>query len=710
MSVSPKLSTFKGVFTPTIVTILGVIMYLRQGWLVGNGGLLGAWLILGICLFITATTALSLSSIATNVRLHAGGAYAIVSRSLGREAGGVVGFMLYLAQSLAITMYIFGFREGWLGIFPDHDPLWIDLSAFVGMVVIVRFFTDLAFQLQYLIFAITILSVLSVSWKPFDTRWSDINWVGDFGQSYENFWTVLAVYFPALTGILAGASLSGDLKDPRHSIPKGTLSAVVVAGLVYGWLSVVYAGVPQSDLLSNYTIMQEISVFPLLIAVAVVGATFCAGLATFVAAPKLMQALAQDNLLPNSTFASSKQNSLWLTSTLVLIAILLRDLNSIAPVITICFLTTYGTINLIVLIEQKLGLLSFRPTLQVPNWVPFTGAIGCIIIALIVNPSISMLVLFMLALGYLRLSKQTLSTAEEEREDIRTNLFLSIARWAAQESLQNRVVEGKAWMPHPVIPLFDEDMVSTPPMLIQLATDMVLPKGSIRLLHLHTKERTWELRPELFVQESHLPMYEPDVVISTCLQSLHNSFLEPNIFMLHERHLAHFEDPNDFLRRCLHLGLGLILLVEIPHKMDPSPCVQVWIRPQSPDWNIESAQQVGSLDLSLLIAIQLSKERNIPVRLVTTLKTPEEHQSAESYLEGIRQLGRLPKETTALAFVGDIWSAVLQAPPVEIQIFGLPLELNEQTDSATSFIKRIKSQTVGSCLFIRGSGQENLLA
>ena len=274
MSASPKLSTFKGVFTPTIVTILGVIMYLRQGWLVGNGGLLGAWLILGICLGITITTALSLSSIATNVRIHAGGAYAIVSRSLGREAGGVVGFMLYLAQSFAITMYIFGFREGWMGVFPTHSPLVIDLCAFVSMVVIVRFFTDLAFKLQYIIFGITILSVLSVSWKPFDTRWNDINWIGNFGQSYENFWTVLAVYFPAVTGILAGASLSGDLEDPRESIPKGTLYAVVFAGLVYAWLSIVYAGVPQADLLANYNIMQEISIAPAMIGFAVVGATF----------------------------------------------------------------------------------------------------------------------------------------------------------------------------------------------------------------------------------------------------------------------------------------------------------------------------------------------------------------------------------------------------------------------------------------------------
>jgi len=96
--------------------------------------------------------------------------------------------------------------------------------------------------------------------------------------------------------------------------------------------------------------------------------------------------------------------------------------------------------------------------------------------------------------------------------------------------------------------------------------------------------------------------------------------------------------------------------------------------------------------------------------LVTTLQSPEEHSAAEAYLECIRQLGRLPKETSALAFVGDIWQALTQAPSVTIQIFGMPLNIDDTEDSATEFIQQIRSHTVGCCLFIRGSGQENLLA
>ena len=682
-------------------------MYLRQGWLVGNGGLLGAFLVLGICLGITVTTALSLSSIATNVRIHAGGAYAIVSRSLGRETGGVVGFMLYLAQSFAITMYIFGFREGWLGVFPAHNPLLVDLLAFVGMVVIVRFFTDLAFKLQYIIFGITILSVLSVSWKPFETRWTDINWVGNFGQSYENFWTVLAVYFPAVTGILAGASLSGDLEDPRDSIPKGTLYAVGFAGIVYAWLSIVYAGVPQTELLTNYNIMQDISIVPPMIGVAVIGATFCAGLATFVAAPKLVQALAKDALLPYSKELNGGYTGLWLTSSIVLMAIFMRDLNLIAPVITICFLTTYGTLNLIVLIEQQLGLLSFRPTIRLPNWIPLIGAIGCTLIALIVNPTISLLVIAILSLGYLRLSYRT---EESERQDVRTNLFLVLARWAAQKSVQNRVVEGKAWMPHPVVPLFEGQMSATPPALVQTAADIAMPKGSIRLLHLHNQPRTWSVCPTLFIQESHLSPEHPEFGIRTALQSLFGTFLQPNILLLDHSQSHHFHNLNDLWRQCIHLNIGVVYSVSTPYTIDPTECIHVWIRPQSPDWNLSNAQEAGSLDLTLLLAIQLSKERQLPVRLITTLAHPSEHSAAESYLEGLKELGRLPKETSALAFVGNIWEAIQQAPPVRVQIFGMPLEVSCTDDTATKFIDKVSQYSVGESLFVRGTGNENLLA
>ena len=235
-----KFGTFAGVFTPTTITILGVIMYLRQAWVVGNAGLLGSWLIIGMCVFIASTTAFSLSSIATNTRLHAGGAYAIISRSLGLEAGACIGFTLYIAQAFSITMYVFGFREGWLSIFPNHIPLLVDILTFMGVFAIAIFSSSLATRVQYFVLAVTALSIVCVAFGPWNTDPEPIRWWGSFegtGGGYIGFWKAFAVFFPAVTGVMAGANMSGDLEDPKKSIPYGTIGALIVCTIIYVYLS-----------------------------------------------------------------------------------------------------------------------------------------------------------------------------------------------------------------------------------------------------------------------------------------------------------------------------------------------------------------------------------------------------------------------------------------------------------------------------------------
>lgn len=154
--------TFGGVFTPTLLTILGVIMYLRLGWVVGNAGLLGAWLIIIMSFLITLCTALSMSAITTNIRIGAGGAYAIVSQALGLEVGGSLGIPRYVSQGLAVTMYIFGFREGWLGIFPDHNAFLVDVIVFGVLFTIAYISANLAIKTQFIIMGIIVLSLISI--------------------------------------------------------------------------------------------------------------------------------------------------------------------------------------------------------------------------------------------------------------------------------------------------------------------------------------------------------------------------------------------------------------------------------------------------------------------------------------------------------------------------------------------------------------------
>jgi len=175
----PGLGTFQGVFIPTVLTILGVIMYLRLGWVIGNAGLLGGWLVILFAVAITGATGLALSSIATNTRLGVGGPYAIISRSLGVEVGGSVGLPLYLSQALAVVMYIFGFREGWLWLFPGHPALMVDLVVFGAVGAIATVSADFAFRVQYVIAAVIALSLVlvfasPVGWTPLSTPlWGD---------------------------------------------------------------------------------------------------------------------------------------------------------------------------------------------------------------------------------------------------------------------------------------------------------------------------------------------------------------------------------------------------------------------------------------------------------------------------------------------------------------------------------------------------------
>jgi len=224
-----KYGTISGVFVPTLLTILGVILFLREGWVIGNAGLLGGWLIVSLAFSIVILTALSMSCITTNIRIKAGGAYSIISQSLGLEVGGSVGIPLYLSQSFAITMYIFGFREGWLYIFPGHMAILVDLATFATLFIIAFLSAKLAFKVQYLILAVIIAALVSIGLSIFDGAMvHDIQWWGEYPGAPESgfqgatFWVVFAVLFPAATGIMAGANMSGELKDPKKSIPIGT--------------------------------------------------------------------------------------------------------------------------------------------------------------------------------------------------------------------------------------------------------------------------------------------------------------------------------------------------------------------------------------------------------------------------------------------------------------------------------------------------------
>ncbi|MDR9450441.1 MAG: amino acid permease, partial [Acidimicrobiia bacterium] len=287
------LGTFGGVFTPSILTILGVIMYLRFGWVVGQAGLTGSLVIVTIATAITFLTGLSISQIATDQRVRAGGAYYMVSRALGVEIGGAIGIPLYLAQGLSVSLYTIGFAESMARVFPILDQRIVGLITTVVVAVIALISARVAIRAQYFIMAGIGLSLLSLFFGHSATI--------EAGATFEpiGFWQVFAVFFPAVTGIMAGVNMSGDLANPRRSIPRGTMAAIGVSYLIYMAIPVFLSHRATSEqLVADPLIMRNIAIWGDAILIGVWGATLSSALGSMLGAPRILQAIARDNILP----------------------------------------------------------------------------------------------------------------------------------------------------------------------------------------------------------------------------------------------------------------------------------------------------------------------------------------------------------------------------------------------------------------------------
>ena len=225
-----KLGTFGGVFTPSILTILGVIMFMRAGFVVGQAGIFYALLILVFSKAITTLTSFSISAVSTNTPVAGGGAYFLISRALGPEFGGAIGVALFCAQAVSVPFYILGFTEALVRSFPTMTPhfLFIALSVTSLLFLISYVGAHWAIKTQYVIMvvlAIAILAFMGGAIQQFDPGLFTENWSPAFSGKGMTFWAVFAIYFPAVTGIMAGVNMSGDLKEravpsPGERLPR----------------------------------------------------------------------------------------------------------------------------------------------------------------------------------------------------------------------------------------------------------------------------------------------------------------------------------------------------------------------------------------------------------------------------------------------------------------------------------------------------------
>ncbi len=387
----PKLGTFGGVFTPSILTILGIILFLRLGYVTGSAGLVRMLIILGIGTAISVLTSISLAALATNIRAKGGGDYYLISRTLGLGFGGAIGAVLYLAQSVSVGFYAIGFAEGIGLMVPTLAPYTSVIAALAVLPLLWLAWqgADWATRFQYVVMAVLGAALLSFFTGSIP-RWSTTQLEGNLWWTAGSppFWVLFAVFFPAVTGFTQGVSMSGDLANPDKSLPRGTFLAVGLSTLIYLAVVLVLAGVASREqLVGNYGLMREAALFSPLIDAGIVAATLSSAMTSFMGAPRILQAMARDkvfNLIQpfarGTTDSDNPRRGVLLTAVIALLTIAAGDLNFVAGVVTMFFLISYGLINYATYFEARSASPSFRPRFRLfTKQAALIGALVCVV-------------------------------------------------------------------------------------------------------------------------------------------------------------------------------------------------------------------------------------------------------------------------------------------------------------------------------------------
>ncbi|XP_060807464.1 solute carrier family 12 member 9 isoform X3 [Amyelois transitella] len=436
-----KVGTFAGVFCPVVLSMFSALVFIRMGYLVGNAGLLVTLGQFGLAYLIVVFTVTSICAISTNGAVEGGGVYFMISRTLGPEFGGAIGTLFFFANVVSSALcisactealvenfgtngYLVGAHEG----IPDgwwYRFLYRSVLNAVGLAVSLAgasLFarTSLAIWVTMLVclssaflsFLITppaqidrpdsnhLVNTTNFTYTGLSSETLYSNLYPSYGRDYTtsggemvDFASVFGVLFTGVTGVMAGANMSGELKNPGRSIPAGTIAALVFTFISYVALSVLTAATCSRDLLqNNYVYLLPVNIWPPFIAVGMLMATFSAGLSNLIGASRVLEALAKDNIFgfllrPMVSRSGNPIVSVLASWLLVQIGIMAGSLNAIAQVNSVLFMTSYFAINLACLGLDLASAPNFRPTFKQFSWLTsLLGLCGCAALVFALRP------------------------------------------------------------------------------------------------------------------------------------------------------------------------------------------------------------------------------------------------------------------------------------------------------------------------------------
>lgn len=442
-----RFGTFFGVYLPNILNVIGVIFFMRLGVVLGHVGLTSTLVIITLSFLVTTLTGLSLSATATNGKVGDGGTYFMVSRCFGFEIGSAIGLFLYLSQAATAAFCILGFAESLSPLLPTVPPPLIGLVTLTVLAGISYFSTDLVMKTQLVIFVLLIASGLSLA---FGHPISLPETVPTLKMSPLTFWGAFALFFPAATGIEAGASMSGTLKKPSLSLPLGTMLTLFTAIALYIATPIFLSRMaPQSMLASDPMIMLKIAKFAPLIYIGIWGATLSSVLSGLLSAPRTLQALAKDRVMPEfigTEFGENKEPKIAIVITfgLIFCGVYFANLDKLGPLLSMFMLIAYGMLNLASGFEELLSSPSWRPTFRVPWAVSMVGGGLCLFAMFMINAGASFMAIGLVILLCLIMKRRKLDV---HWDDIRQGLLIFLARFAVYR-LSNMPQVMRSWRPN----------------------------------------------------------------------------------------------------------------------------------------------------------------------------------------------------------------------------------------------------------------------
>lgn len=494
ITTSSTSNTFSAVFLPTFLTLISMGFFLRMGWIVALAGPTQTIALISLAVLICSITTLSMSSTLTNIKMEGGGVYFFLSRIFGVDIASAISLPLFLAQALSAAFYILGFAETLHLLLPSVSAKGATLCLMIIIGVLTLLSSKIVLKTELFIFGITCLTLLSFYFgKPLSLETAVVP------LPSVSFWILFATFFPIVTGIEGGLSFINQLKNPSKSIPLGLLSAIGCSLFIY--LSVAYLlhkRAPQS-LLIDPLIMKNLSLIPFVVIIGILTSALSAALGSIMSAANSLQAFAQDRIIPS--ILGQKHLSILISLTIVFLGVSFGSVNAIAPILSMFFLISYGTLNAATGMEALIENPSWRPTLKIHWLVSLLGAALCFIVMLMINPGMSLIATLCVTLLYLLMKKRNLHSSWE---DMRYSILLFFSRYAIYK-LNTLEPSPKTWRPNLLVFVGDPLLRAH---LSQLTSAITHKKGFLiisSIVNPFTSASAEEKKLSFFLEKTQIP-------------------------------------------------------------------------------------------------------------------------------------------------------------------------------------------------------------